>query len=134
MRSILAILAGIVVLTLASFAIEAVANPLLMRIFPQSLPNSAALLQNIPVKLFTFAYSTLCVAAGAYVTALIARHSPTRHALIMGAIQTALTVWAMLAIPDHAPRWIWIIGIATVLPAAWLGGHIRENQTTTHYY
>jgi hypothetical protein len=36
-RSGLAVLAGIVVLTIASFAIEAVANPLVLRVFPDAL-------------------------------------------------------------------------------------------------
>src|SRR5687767_1116278 len=43
MRSVLAVLAGLVVLLAASFAIEWVTNPLLLRMFPEALPNEAAL-------------------------------------------------------------------------------------------
>jgi hypothetical protein len=42
-RSALAVLAGIVVLTVTSFAIEAVVDPLLLRTFPNALPRRAAI-------------------------------------------------------------------------------------------
>ena len=56
-RSILAVVAGIVVLTIVSFAIEAVADPLLMRMFPAALPDAAALSANFPARLFMLAYT-----------------------------------------------------------------------------
>jgi DNA-binding transcriptional LysR family regulator len=43
LRSMLAVLAGIAVLTAASFAIEAAVNALLLRAFPEVLPGPAAL-------------------------------------------------------------------------------------------
>lgn len=54
---LLAVLAGIVVLTVASFAIEAAADPLLLRLFPQSLPNLAALKFSLHANLFGFVYT-----------------------------------------------------------------------------
>jgi hypothetical protein len=45
-RSVLSILAGIAVLTVASFAIEAALNPLLRRAFPETQPGSEALSSN----------------------------------------------------------------------------------------
>jgi hypothetical protein len=45
-RSILSVLAGIAVLTLASFAIEAALNPLLLQAFPEALPGPEALASN----------------------------------------------------------------------------------------
>jgi hypothetical protein len=131
MRSVLAVLAGIVVLTAASFAIEALANPLIMRAFPHTLQNEAALNQNVPVKLFTIAYSTLCVVAGGYAAATIARRFPVRHAVIMGVIQVALTLAAMLKFYGHAYLWVWIAGIALTVPAAAWGGAIRARQSAS---
>ena len=124
-RSILAVLAGIAVLTATSFAIEAVANPLLMRMFPSALPNQSAISHNFPATVFLFAYTSMCVAAGGYVTAWLARRSETLHALIMGGIQMVLTVWAMFSIPHQAPLRNWIAGIALTVPAAWCGGMLR---------
>ena len=51
-RSVLAVLAGIATLTVTSFAIEAVANPLLLRMSPQALPNEVALSRSLPAGLF----------------------------------------------------------------------------------
>ena len=126
-RSILAVLAGIAVLTITSFAIEAVANPLLMRMFPNALPNQSAINHNLPATLFLFTYTALCVAAGGYVTAWLARRSERLHAVIMGGVQALLTVWAMLSIPDQAPMRTWITGIALTVPAAWCGGMLRTK-------
>ena len=126
-RSILAVLAGIAVLTATSFGIEAVANPLMMRMFPDSLPNQSAISHNLPATLFLFTYTSLCVAAGGYVTAWVAHRSEALHAVIMGGIQTMLTVWAMLSIPDQAPLRNWLVGIALTVPAAWCGGMLRAK-------
>ena len=53
-RSALAVVAGIAVLTATSFAIEAVANPVMLKIFHDALPNEAALRQNALARLFLF--------------------------------------------------------------------------------
>ena len=128
-RSILAVLAGIAVLTAASFAIEAVANPLLMRMFPQALPDRTAINHNLPATLFGFAYTALSIAAGGYVTAWLARTSQVRHALVMGTVQVALTVWALTSFPDQAPLRNWIAGMLMIVPAAWCGGMLRARRS-----
>ena len=58
-RSVLAILAGIVTLTITSFAIEAAADPLMMRLFPHALPNRAAISHSLPATIFLLAYTSL---------------------------------------------------------------------------
>jgi len=95
------VLAGIAAITVTSFAIEAVVEPLMMRTFPSALPDRTAISHSIPASLFTFAYSALCIAFGGYVTAWVARNSKCacgNH----GAIQAALVIPAMLAYPDLA--------------------------------
>jgi hypothetical protein len=126
-RSILSILAGIAALTLISFGIEAVADPLLLRMFPQALPNQAAITQNQLSSLFLYAYTALSIACGGYVTAWIARRSQVKHAVIMGVIQTGLTVIAMLSFRDGGPLQIWIVSMVTTIPAAWCGGMLRAR-------
>ncbi len=86
-RSMLAVLAGIAVLTATSFAIEAAADALLMSASPNAFPNRAALSRSLPANLFMYVYTTLCVAAGGYVTAWIARRRPVMHAVVMGVVQ-----------------------------------------------
>jgi len=56
----------------------------------------------MPASLFLPTYTALCVAAGGFVTAWLARRSPVRHALIMGVIEVALTVLAMRSFRDQA--------------------------------
>jgi hypothetical protein len=120
-RSALAILAGIVVLTVTSFAIEWVTDPFLARVFPDARSSGATWLQDLR-KLIMFAYTTMCVALGGYVTARIARRSKVRHAAIMGVIQMALTAFALIEFRHKAPAWFWIAGIVVTVPAAWCGG------------
>ncbi|MDE3110126.1 MAG: hypothetical protein KGL02_09315 [Acidobacteriota bacterium] len=124
-RSVGAIIAGIAVLTAISFAIEAVADPLMMHLFPGALPNADALKRSLPAHLVMFAYTFLSVMAGGYVTAWISRLAPVRDAAIMGAIEVLLTAWAMHAFPHQAPLYSWIAGMVFCIPAAWLGGALR---------
>jgi hypothetical protein len=122
-RSILAVLAGIAVLTAASFAIEAAVDPLLLRLFPRALPGPAALSTNQWARTFTFAYGFVCVAFGGYIAARVARRLPMRHAAAMGIVQAGLTVAAMLS-PEgsHASRLQWIMIAILSVPAALAGG------------
>jgi hypothetical protein len=131
-RSVAAVLAGIVSLTAVSFAIEAVADPLLMHLFPRAFPDAVALSRSVPAHLVMFAYTFVSVALGGYVTAWIARRAAVRHAVIMGVAEVGLTIWAMLALPHEAPVWSWIAGMVFVMPAAWLGGALRTRYSTFH--
>jgi len=127
-RSVLAVLAGILTLTAVSFGIEAVADPLLMRLFPESLPTRAAFSHSLPVTLFGFAYGAGSIALGGYVTAWLARRAPLKHAAIMGVVQCALTVWAMAAMWNHAPAANWIGALVMAFPAALLGGWLFARR------
>lgn len=128
MRSILAVFTGIVVLTLLTFAIEAATTALLMNAFPNALPTEAALQRNVPMKLFILVYSALCMIAAGFVTASIAPRNELRLAIVMAAIQVALTAWAMSAFYDRAPLWSWLVGMVLMVPAAWHGAQLRLKR------
>lgn len=127
-RSILAVVAGIAALTAISFAIESVANPLLLRMFPEALPNAAAIRHNQWAILFMIAYSSVCMVGGGYLTARLAPRLPLRHAVLMGAIQVGLNFMAMLDFRELAPLWVWIVGMVLAVPAAWAGGRLRVRH------
>jgi hypothetical protein len=131
LRSLLSVLAGIVVLTAASFAIEAAVDPLLLRLFPRALPGPAALSTNQWVRIFTFAYGFVCVACGGYVAARMARQLPMQHAAAMGIVQAGLTMAAMLS-PEgsHASRGQWIMIAILSIPAALAGGSVYKRRET----
>jgi len=135
-RSILAVLAGLLALTIVSFAIEAAADPILLHLFPQALPDTAALGGNLPARLLMVAYTTFAIGVGGYVTAWIARRSQLTLAAIMGAIEVALTLYVMIAGPFHephpAPPAIWITGLILMIPAACLGAILRARQEKPH--
>jgi hypothetical protein len=130
-RSGLAVLAGILVLTASSFAIEAAVDPLLLRLFPRALPGPAALSTNQWVRTFTFAYGFICVASGGYIAARIARRLPFQHAAAMGIVQAGLTIAAMLS-PEasHASLLQWIAIAILSVPAALVGGVLYERRQT----
>jgi hypothetical protein len=123
-RSVLAVIAGIAALTVTSFAIEWLTEPVLTSVFPD-VQSEGATSQNVIRKLIMFVYTTFCVACGGYVTAWVARGSEVRHAVIMGVIQMAMTSLAMIKFHDKAPLWFWIAGIVFTVPAAWCGGIFR---------
>jgi len=129
-RSVVGVLVGLIVLTAASFAIEAAAGPILMRMFPNALPNRAALQQNLPASIFLFFYTSLCLVLGSYVAAWIAGRAPVLHALIMGAVEIALTLMAMVHFTD-LPRRNFIVSLLLTLPVAWIGGALRARHTAT---
>ena len=128
LRSLLSILAGIAVLTAASFAIEAATDPLLLRMFPQALPGPEALSSNPLVRALTFAYGLMSVAAGGYVTARIARRRPIGHAAAMGIVQAGLTIVAMLSpVANHASPLQWITIAMLSIPAALAGAALYRG-------
>ena len=128
-RSVLSVLAGIAVLTGASFAIEAAVNPMLLHLFPQALPSREALASNPWVRTLTFAYGFACVAAGGYIAASVARRLQFQHAAAMGIVQACLTIWAMLSpIANHASRWQWITTAILTVPAAMVGGAVYQGR------
>ncbi len=126
-RSVLAVIAGIAALTVTSFAIEWLTEPVLAGVFPAG-QSEGATWHNVVRKLIMFVYSTICVACGGYVTAWVARGSEARDAVIMGVIQAALTALAMVEFRDKAPLWFWIAGIVVTVPAAWCGGIFRKKM------
>ncbi|HEV8068164.1 MAG TPA: hypothetical protein VGP76_10530 [Planctomycetaceae bacterium] len=130
-RSLLSIVAGIAVLTVASFAIETALNPLLIRAFPEALPGPEALSSNPWVRALTFAYGLVCVAAGGYIAARVAQRLPVIHAAVMGIIQAGLTILAMFSpVGNHASPLQWIIIAVLSIPAALVGGLVYKGRKT----
>ena len=109
-RSAAAVVAGIVTLTVVSFAIEYALTPF--------LPNPW-------MKTVTFAYGFVCVALGGYVAARLARRLPLGHAAAMGIAQAGLTIVAMVSpVAGHASHLQWMITAVLSVPAALAGGFV----------
>jgi hypothetical protein len=125
-KSLLAILSGILALTVTSFAIEAAMNPILLRTL--GMPESAPLTRNSLVMAVTFTYGLVCVALGGYVCARLAPRLPLHHAVAMGVVQVGLTVVAMRSMPEVASRTQWTLSAILALPAAMSGGLCLTRQ------
>lgn len=73
--------------------------------------------------------NVVCMVAGGYAAAWIAPRARVAHAVIVGTIQTGLTLAAFLTLRDNVtPTWLWVSGILLTVPAAWLGGRLRETH------
>ena len=64
--------------------------------------------------------------AGAWLTARLAPYKPMQHALLGGAIGTAVAILGAVATwnGNLGPHWYPIALVLTALPCAWLGGKI----------
>jgi hypothetical protein len=131
MKSVRALLAGLAVLTVTSFAIEFSVEPLLRWAFPTALPNPAALGQNVWVWTGSAVYSLLCVALGGYVCARLAPRAPVPHAMALGLAQAGLTVLAMFALPHLATVTQWLLLAALAIPAATSGGWLQARRVAS---
>jgi hypothetical protein len=82
------------------------------------------------LNLLALAYRSVYTVGGMYLTARLAPHSPMRHALVGGAIGTALAgLGAVATIPMQlGPAWYPILLAVTALPLAWLGGWIYVRR------
>lgn len=127
-RSILAILAGLVTLTVISFGIEALADPILRHLLSDSLPADAPLNQNLTARVIMLVYGTFSVAAGGFVSAWVVRRRPLRHAAILGVVQSIMTLLAMISLWQHAPAATWILTLVMTLPACLIGGWICSRM------
>ena len=88
-----------------------------------------ALSSNPWVRSVTFAYGLMCVAAGGYVAARVARRLPIKHATAMGIIQAGLTIMAMLSpVGNHASRLQWIVTAILSIPVALVGGVVYKGR------
>ena len=122
-RSILALLAGFVVVVVLSLGTDLALHA--AGIFP-------ALGQTMSNGLFALAtvYRTVYGVVGSYVTARLAPDRPMGHALVGGLIGLALSILGAVVTwnKDLGPHWYPLALIATALPGAWLGGKLRVMQ------
>ena len=74
------------------------------------------------------AYVFVFAVFGCWLAARLAPDRPMRHALILGGLGLVFNIAGSAAMWDTAPVWYHLLAIALVMPAAWLGGRIRERQ------
>jgi hypothetical protein len=122
-RSILAIAAGFISIGLLAFGADAV----LRNVMPGAF-SPAGRVDSVPVLLLIMSYVLVFAVAGCYLTARLAPNRPLKHALILGALGLIFNIAGTIALWHTAPAWFHLISLLLVMPAAWLGGRLREAQ------
>jgi len=123
LRSAGAVAAGILVLTVLSFAFEWGALLLSgadVGLTPQNMST--------PLRALVSVMTLLSVVAGGYVTASLAARRPVAHATMMGVVELVLTGAVVLSMTVEVHEWLAIAGICLLVPAAWAGGALRAAQ------
>ena len=121
LRSVLAIVAGLITVVLTSTGADAICHG--TGFFPP--PGTP-----MPAWLWLIAtvYRTAFTVLGAWITARLAPGHPMKHAIVLGWIGVALATvgtvgtWSMG--PEFGPKWYPISLIVTALPACWAGGRL----------
>ena len=127
MRSVAAVLAGFVTLSVLLYAMQGAGTALLMRTNPDLPATTSIVNYSLATRVFWLIWETTSMVAAGSVTARLASSSKIAHAIVMGAFQAAVTVMAMLSIQSGEPIWFWLTGIAFMIPAAWLGGRLSAR-------
>lgn len=121
-RSIVAIVAGVLVIFVLSLGTDAVLHA--TGVYPPWF-------QYMPDSLFALAtaYRSVYSVLGAYLTARLAPRRPMLHAVILGVVGVVLSTLGAIGTwnkgPEFGPRWYPLALIVLSLPLSWIGGKLR---------
>lgn len=124
MKSIGAVLAGLLIIVILSSAVDVVLHA--AGVFPPwGQPTSDALFA------LATGYRIVISIGGCYIAARLAPNRPMRHAIALGiagvvisAIGAAVTIGRG---PEFGPMWYPLALVAVSLPCAWVGGRLRTS-------
>lgn len=124
-RSILAVLAGFVVIFILSLGTDVALHA--AGVYPpwgQTMADSLFALATV----YRIVYGVI----GCYVTARLAPDRPMAHAAALGVLGLAFSlaglVYAQKQGPEFGPLWYSIAIVLISLPCAWIGGRLRLAQ------
>jgi hypothetical protein len=118
LRSVWAVLAGVLLVIVLSTAIDQVLH--VLKVYP---PWGETMFDP-RLNLLALSYRVVVTILGAYLTARLAPQAPMRHVWIYGAVGLVLgTLGAIATIPKHwGPTWYPVMIVVSALPCAWAGG------------
>ena len=122
LRSILAVIAGYLVLAVAIGLVDFI----LSLISPDQYPNG----MNPATKwmIVELAIGLCLLVAGGYVTARIARRAEMRHALALGILAAAMAAVSLLVYKNRQPFWFQLVILTGAIPAALGGGRLKARH------
>jgi hypothetical protein len=123
-QSIWAVVAGVLVIIVASTLVDIVLHAL--GVFPpidQPINNSLALLAT--------SYRVVISIGGAWLTARLAPDKPLKHAMILGLVGTVLGLVGVVATWNRGlgPRWYPVMLAVLAIPQCWVGGKLYEMRS-----
>jgi hypothetical protein len=92
------------------------------------MPPAGVPMNDIGGILLETAYVAIFAIAGCWFAAYLAPDHPMRHALILGVLGLAFNLVSAAAVWDQRPAWAILLNLALVMPYAWIGGRLREQQ------
>jgi peptidoglycan/LPS O-acetylase OafA/YrhL len=124
-RSILAVIAGIIVAAVLSIGSDLVMHVLgYIPSIGERAPDGSLAVATI--------YRTIYGVLGAYVTAYLAPRRPMKHVMILGTLGLMVSIAGAAATwnkgPAFGPHWYPVGLVVLALPTAWAGGRWREIQ------
>ena len=131
-RSIIAIIIGIAVISIFVEAIEYVIVTLINR-EPATDPEVYYSIRNrgwfLGIKLF---YNTLFAAVGGFTAATVAGYAPLRHGFALGFVQTIAFGLGLIFTEGTrwTPGWMWAALIVLTFGGILLGARVRANLST----
>jgi hypothetical protein len=128
MKSVLAVVAGFVFTVVVTLALDVLMSKIGM--FSKNVVDVTT-----GAWLIAVAYRFVVGTAGAWITAKFAPRRPLFHALILGAIGSAIglagLVLAMIKGPTMGPLWYAFAVLITILPGAYIGGRLVKEETAS---
>lgn len=115
LRSVLAVLTGLVVVVLLHLATNKLVR--VLAIFPHGDPAAA------------LAYRSVYMVLGGYIAARLAPAHPMSHAVALGGVEFVLagaSAIFLLPMQFFGPDWYYYGLLVTALPCAWLGGRLHR--------
>jgi hypothetical protein len=130
-RSVAAVLAGFITLSVAIYTMQGAGTAILRQMHPDLPATASIVTYSTGTRVFWLIWETASMMAAGYVTARVAASSHLVHAIVMGAIQAVVTLSAMFSIRSEEPMWFWLTGIVMMIPAAWFGGWLRVTRSAS---
>ncbi len=80
--------------------------------------------------IFIIVYRTIYNVLGAYIVGRLAPQNPMKHALVVGAIGTVVSIiGVVVCLKLHlGPLWYTIVLVVLAMPSAWLGGKLASSR------
>ena len=124
LRSILAVLAGVVFVVAASTGTDVALEK---TVLPQmSSPTAAPELLALAL-----AYRTAFGVAGGWITARLAPSRPVTHAIVLGGIGTLAALAGAIVAWGFGQHWYPIALVVLALPQCWLGGRLAARPVAS---